>query len=76
MGNTNYDDLKVEDNGNVVSLLIVAGATAAGLLVGWFSHRFLGKKDLDAIRNDMKAIKQFVGMKNQETAPKAKTVAS
>lgn len=76
MGNTNFDDLKGEDNGNVVSLLIVAGATVGGLLIGWFSNRFLGKKDLDAIRNDMKAIKQFVGMKNQETTPKTKTVAS
>lgn len=76
MGNTNFDDLQGEDSGNVVSLLIVGGATLGGLLIGWFSSRFLGKKDLDAIRNDMKAIKQFVGMKNQEATPKTKTVAS
>ncbi len=75
MANTHFDELKVDENGNIVSLLIVAGATVGGLLIGWFSSSYIGKKDFDAIKNDMKAIKQFVGMKNQEAAPKAKTVA-
>ena len=44
--NTNLHDLQVEDGGNVISLLIISGATVGGLLVGWFSKHFLGRKQL------------------------------
>ena len=36
---------------NVVSLLIVGAATLGGMVIGWFSKHYLGRRQLKKISN-------------------------